>query len=169
MLLLRFVLLSVLCKVAWKSLMFYYRSLRGSTRVTGELFCSCNLDWFCLFLSKSTYLRMTRPSDVTDIVPGRTEPCWMCSYERCLKVQGQRGWALTTTLSISTLLKNTLSKVSFSNLLTNDFLDHPKASENFFYFYTFDFYTFKNYTFESVVVSAHALSTLSLSAKYVKG
>ena len=62
------------------------------------------------------------------------------------------GWALTTTL-----LKNALSKVSFSNLLTNDFLDHPKASEKFFYFYTFDFYTFKNYTFESVVVSAHAL------------
>ena len=66
------------------------------------------------------------------------------------------GWALTTTLSISTLLKNTLSKVSFSNLLTNDFLDHPKASENFFY--TFDFYTFENYTFESVVVSAHTQS-----------
>ena len=60
-------------------------------------------------------------------------------------------WALITTLSISTLLKNALSKVSFSNLLTNDFLDHPKASENFFYFYTF-----KNCTFESVVVSAHA-------------
>ena len=58
------------------------------------------------------------------------------------------GWVLTTTLSISTL-----SKVSFSNLLTNDFLDHPKTSEDFFYFYTFDFYTFKNYTFESVVVS----------------
>ena len=53
------------------------------------------------------------------------------------------GWALTTTLS----------KVSFSNLLTNDFLDHPKASENLFYFYTFE-----NYTFESVVVSAHAHS-----------
>ena len=64
-------------------------------------------------------------------------------------------WALTTTLSISTLLKNTLSKVSFSNLLTNNFLDHPKASEDFFY--TFGVYTFKNYTFESVVVSAHAL------------
>ena len=75
----------------------------------------------------------------------------------CFDVIRHRGWALTTTLSISTLLKNTLSKVSFSNLLTNDFLDHPKASENFFYFYTFDFYTFKNYTFESVVVSAHAL------------
>ena len=65
-------------------------------------------------------------------------------------------WALTTTLSISALLKNTLSKVSFSNLLTNDFLDHPKASK-IFYFYTFGFYTFKNYTFESVVVSAHTL------------
>ena len=38
----------------------------------------------------------------------------------------------------------------FSNLLTNDFLDHPKASEKKFYFYTF-----KKYTFESVVVSAH--------------
>ena len=70
---------------------------------------------------------------------------------------GLWGWALTTTLSISTLLKNTLSKVSFSNLLTNDFLDHPKASEKKFYFYTFDFYTFENYTFESVVVSAHTL------------
>ena len=68
-----------------------------------------------------------------------------------------RGWALTTTLSIYTLLKNALSKVSFSNLLTNDFLDHPKASENFFYFYTFDVYTFENYTFESVVVRAHTL------------
>ena len=45
-----------------------------------------------------------------------------------------RGWALTTTLSISTLLKNTLSKVSFSNLLTNDFLDHPKASKIFLIF-----------------------------------
>ena len=61
--------------------------------------------------------------------------------------KGHRGWALTTTLSISTLLKNTLSKVSFSNLLTNDFLDHPKASEK------------KNIftLFESVVVSAHTL------------
>ena len=63
-----------------------------------------------------------------------------------------RGWALTTTL-----FKNTLSKVPFSNLLTNNFLDHPKASEDFFYFYTFGLYAFKNYTFESVVVSAHAL------------
>ncbi len=44
------------------------------------------------------------------------------------------GWALTTILSISTLLKNTLSKVSFSNLLTNDFLDHPRSSEGFFIF-----------------------------------
>ena len=66
-----------------------------------------------------------------------------------------RGWALTTTLS--TLLKNTLSKVSFSNLFTNDFLDHPKASEKKKYFYTFDFYTFKKTTFDSVVVSAHTL------------
>ena len=67
------------------------------------------------------------------------------------------GWAFTTILSISTFLKNTLSKVPFSNLLTNNFLDHPKASEDFFDFYTFGLYTFKNYTFESVVVSAHAL------------
>ena len=48
--------------------------------------------------------------------------------------------------------------MSFSNLLTNDFLDHSKASEDFFY--TFDFYTCKNYTFESVAVSAHALLLL---------
>ena len=41
------------------------------------------------------------------------------------------------------------------------FLEHPKASEDFFYFYTFDFYTFKNYTFESVVVSAQDLSSHS--------
>ena len=46
---------------------------------------------------------------------------------------GFRGWALTTTLLISTLLKNALSKVSFSNLFTNDFLDHPKASGNFLF------------------------------------
>ena len=63
------------------------------------------------------------------------------------------GWALTATLSISTPLKNTLSKVSFSNLPTNDFFNHPRTSEDFFCFYTF-----KHYTFESVVVSAHALS-----------
>ena len=43
-------------------------------------------------------------------------------------------WALTITLSISILLKNTLSKVSFSNLHTNYFLGHPKASEDFFIF-----------------------------------
>ena len=51
---------------------------------------------------------------------------YVCS---CTVVPNRRGWALTTTLSIYTLLENTLSKVSFSNLLTNDFLDHPKASE----------------------------------------
>ena len=49
--------------------------------------------------------------------------------------------------------------MSFLNLLTNDFLDHSKASEDFFYFYTFDFYTCKNYTFKSVAVSAHAHSS----------
>ena len=46
--------------------------------------------------------------------------------------------------------KNTLSKVYFSNLLTNDFLDYPKTSENFFYFYTF----------ESLVVSATPKGTI---------
>ena len=51
-------------------------------------------------------------------------------------------WTLTITLSISTL-----SKVSLSNLLTNDFLDLPKASEKKNYFYTF----------ESVVEGAQAL------------
>ena len=43
--------------------------------------------------------------------------------------EGQRGLALTTTL-----LKKTLSKVYFPNLLTNDFLDHPKTSDIFFIF-----------------------------------
>ena len=48
------------------------------------------------------------------------------------------------SLSISTLLENALSKVSFSNLLTNDFLDHPKASENFFIFTLLTFTLSKN-------------------------
>ena len=62
------------------------------------------------------------------------------------------GGQLQLHFRISTLLKNALSKVSFSYLLTNDFLDHPRASEKKIYFYSFDFYTF-----ESVGVSAHAL------------
>ena len=45
----------------------------------------------------------------------------------------------------------TLSKVSFSKLLENDFWDHPDTLE-FFDFYTFDFYTFKNHTFENARV-----------------
>ena len=59
------------------------------------------------------------------------------SFWSNLKKMILRGWTLTTTLSISTLLKNTLSKVSFSNLHTNDFLDHPKASEDLFLFLHF--------------------------------
>ena len=64
-----------------------------------------------------------------------------------------RRWALTTTLTTSTLLKNTLSKVSFSNPITNDFWTILRLLRIIFVFYTF-----KNYTFESVVVGAHAHS-----------
>ena len=50
----------------------------------------------------------------------------------------------------------TLSKVSFSDLLGNDFLDHSDNFEQTFDFYTFDLYTFKNHTFESVRVKERA-------------
>ena len=49
-----------------------------------------------------------------------------------------------------TLSRITLSKVSFSDLLENEFLDHSDTFEQIF-----DFYTFKNHTYESVGVSAH--------------
>ena len=50
-----------------------------------------------------------------------------------------RAWASTPTLSILTL-----SKVSFSDILINDYLDHFSTfGENF------DFDTFKNDTFEN--------------------
>ena len=47
-----------------------------------------------------------------------------------------------------------LSKVSFLDLLENDFLDQSNTFEQPFDFETFDFYTFKNHTFESVIVKA---------------
>ena len=72
-------------------------------------------------------------------------------------------WALTHTLS-----RITLSKVSFSDLLGNDFLDHPDTFEQIFDFYTFDIYTFKNHTFESVWVSARLLSTMYMWVLYFK-
>ena len=50
----------------------------------------------------------------------------------------------------------TLSKVSFSDILGNDWWDHFVTFRENFDFYTFGFYTFKNDTFESVRVDAHA-------------
>ena len=58
-------------------------------------------------------------------------------------------------LQLHTLSICTFKKVSFSNLLMNDFLDYSKGSEKILNFQTVNIYTFKNYTFESVVVSAH--------------
>ena len=56
-----------------------------------------------------------------------------------------RQWASTLALLILTLSRMALSKVSFSDILRNDYLDHfDTFGENF------DFDTFKNDTFESV-------------------
>ena len=53
--------------------------------------------------------------------------------------------ALLEKILILTLSRMTLSKVSFSDILRNDYLDHfDTFGENF------DFDTFKNDTFESV-------------------
>ena len=55
----------------------------------------------------------------------------------------------------------TLSKVSFSDILRNDYWDHfDILGENF------DFDTFKYGTFEIVWVDAHALSTYYLISKF---
>ena len=52
----------------------------------------------------------------------------------------------------------TLSKVSFSDILRNDYLDHfDTFGENF------DFDTFNNDTFESVRVDRHPPSPIGLS------
>ena len=47
-------------------------------------------------------------------------------------------------ISIFTLSRITLSKVLFSDLQGNHFLDHPDTFDQIFDFYSFDFYTFKN-------------------------
>ena len=63
--------------------------------------------------------------------------------------------ASSPTLLILTLSRMTLSKVSFSHILRNDYWDHfDTFGENF------DFDTFKNDTFESVLVDAHSLPNL---------
>ena len=61
-----------------------------------------------------------------------------------------------STLTLSIL---TLSKVSFSDILRNDYLDHfDTFGENF------DFDTLKNDTFESVCVDRHPLCHISTGA-----
>ena len=57
----------------------------------------------------------------------------------------------------------TLSKVSFSDILRNDYLDHfDTFGENF------DFDTFKNDTFESVWVDRHPLYSILVGTKHRK-
>ena len=59
-------------------------------------------------------------------------------------------WTSTLTLLILTLSRMTLSKVSFSDILGNDYWYHFDTCEENFDFYNFGFYTFKNDTFENV-------------------
>ena len=55
----------------------------------------------------------------------------------------------------------TLSKVSFSDILRNDYLDHfDTFGENF------DFDTFENDTFESVWVDSHPLCNFTFFTTY---
>ena len=61
-------------------------------------------------------------------------------------------WASTFVLLILTL-----SKVSFSDILGNDYWDHSDTFEKKTYFYTFGIYTLKNDTLESVWVDDHGL------------
>ena len=75
-------------------------------------------------------------------------------------LNGLRQWASTPTLLILTLLRMALSKVSFSDILRNDYFD--TSQENI------DFDTFKNDTFESVWVDAYSLSTLKNPQKWLK-
>ena len=74
---------------------------------------------------------------VYPFLPGASIHTSVCSVELSVTTNSTRGWALRTTLSISILLKNTLSKVSFSNLVTKCFLGHPRTSEDFFLFLHF--------------------------------
>ena len=65
------------------------------------------------------------------------------------------GCLSTLTLSILAISRITLSKVSFSDILRNGYLNHfDTFGENF------DFDTFKNDTFESVWVDRHPLYIL---------
>ena len=61
-----------------------------------------------------------------------------------------RLWASTATLSILTVSRMTLSKVSFSYILRNDYLDHFDIFGENFDFDTFKNDTFENDTFESL-------------------
>ena len=62
----------------------------------------------------------------------------MLTWNLCLH-KVLRPWASTLTLLILTLLRITLSKGSFSDILGNDYWDHSDTfGENF------DFYTFKS-------------------------
>ena len=70
----------------------------------------------------------------------------------------QRKWTSTPTLLILTLSRMTLSKVSFSDILGNEYWELGS-------FCTFGFYTSKNDTFESVKVDAHAQSTQNQNPK----
>ena len=60
-------------------------------------------------------------------------------------------------LSTLTLLILTHSKVSFSDILRNDYLDYFDTFGENFDFDTFKNDTFKNDTFESVIVDRHPL------------
>ena len=57
----------------------------------------------------------------------------------------------------------TLSKVSFSDILRNDYLDHFDTFGENFDFDTFKNDTFENDTFESVCVDRHPLQYLDFN------
>ena len=75
-------------------------------------------------------------------------------YEKFLPIQ-YWGCLSILTLSILTFSRMTLLKVSFSNILRYDYLDHFDTFGENFDFYTFKNDTFKNDTFESVGVDRH--------------
>ena len=69
-------------------------------------------------------------------------------------------------LSTLTLLILKLSKVSFSDILRNDYLDHFDTFGENFDFDTFKNDTFENDTFESVWVDRHPLCRDSRECSY---
>ena len=60
----------------------------------------------------------------------------------------------------------TLSKVSFSDILRIDYLDHFDTFGENFDFDTFKIDTFKNDTFESVCVDAHGHRPIYIEVNY---